>query len=73
MGYALIVGTCYACGKTFTFNPLRVPSFRDQHGVRQPVCRECMTVVNGKRKARGLQPFEIAPDAYEACDEGELY
>jgi hypothetical protein len=50
MGHALMIGTCYACGKTFTFNPVRVPSFRDEHNIRQPVCGECMAKVNEKRK-----------------------
>ena len=72
MGCALMIGTCFACGKTFTFNPVRVPSFRDEHNIRQPVCAGCMAKVNEKRKEMGLEPFQIAADAYEACDEYEL-
>ena len=71
-GYAFALGPCFACGKTFSFNPLRVPSFRDNHGVRCPVCSECMTIVNVKRKEKGLDPFDIPSDAYEPVAEGEL-
>ena len=72
MGYALVIGNCYACGNRFTFNPVKVPSFRDGHGVRQPVCAGCIAKVNKERLAMGLNPFQIPPDAYKACDEGEL-
>ncbi len=72
MGYALCLGSCYSCGKTFSFNPVIVPSFRDKNGVRQPLCRECMTAINEKRKTINLEPFEIHPAAYEFCDEEEL-
>lgn len=72
MGYALAIGACFACGKTFSFNPVKVPSFRDKNGEKQPVCRDCMTLVNEKRKEKGLPPFEIPADAYEFCNEAEL-
>ena len=72
MGYALAVGTCYACGGTFSFNPVRVPSTRDKNGEKQPVCRGCMTKANEKRKTMGLEPFVILDDAYEFCDENEI-
>jgi hypothetical protein len=31
-----------------------------------------MEEVNRRRTAEGVPPFEIAADAYEPCDEGEL-
>jgi len=72
-GYAIVLGECYACGKRFTFNPVRVPSFRDEHGVKQPICRSCMEYINKERKKMGLEPFTIPADAYEPVREEELY
>jgi hypothetical protein len=72
MGYAFVIGGCWTCGKMFTFNPVRVPSVKDGNGVRQPICRDCIEQANAMRKARGLEPFSIPADAYEACDEMEL-
>jgi hypothetical protein len=72
MGYALCFGTCFGCNRTFGFNPVRVPSIRDAHGVKQPICQECITIVNKKRKELKCDPFPVHPDAYEACDEREL-
>lgn len=72
MGYALCIGDCYACGKTFSFNPVRVPSFRDKNNVRQPVCRSCMEQINRKRQKMSLEPFVIPEDAYDYCEESEL-
>jgi hypothetical protein len=71
MGYALCMGTCFACHKTFGFNPLRVPSLHI-NGAREPICRECVEAANPMRIANGLEPIVPAPDAYDACDEGEL-
>lgn len=72
MGYAFVIGNCFVCGCRFTFNPMRVPSFKDSAGVRQPVCQNCITLVNVKRTEAGLDAFIIPTDAYEACDESEL-
>jgi len=72
MGYALCTGMCAACRRLFSFNPVRVPSVRI-NGSRDPVCRECIEAANVERRARGLEPFPVAADAYEACDESELY
>lgn len=71
-GYVFVVGDCYTCGGMFTFNPVRVPSFRDKSGVKQPVCRACMEYINAKRKEMGLEPFIIPADAYEPVSEEEL-
>lgn len=71
MGYAFAMGTCLACKRVFTFNPLRVPSITVA-GSREPVCLSCMTLANAKRKEMGLEPHAIHPDAYEPCEESEL-
>lgn len=65
-------GACICCGKTFGFNPVSVPSTAAITGKKEPVCEDCMGVINEKRKAKGLEPFPILPDAYGACEEGAL-
>jgi hypothetical protein len=69
--YALLFAQCASCKRVFGCNPLRVPSIR-VNGVREPVCKECVTSANPKRKAMGLEEFTIHPDAYEPVDEQEL-
>lgn len=71
MGYALAIGPCLLCKQPFTFNPMRVPSFR-VNGVKEPICQHCMELANVKRKEMGMEPFPIDPEAYEAADEQEL-
>lgn len=65
-------GHCIACGRTFGFNPLRVPSSTALTGEREPVCEACMGKINALRRSRGLEPFAIAPDAYEPVEASEL-
>jgi len=72
-GYVFVLGECYGCGRTFTFNPVRVPSVRDEKGVRQPLCRVCVEYVNRERKKAGMEPFTIRSDAYEPVREEEVY
>jgi hypothetical protein len=71
MGYAIASGYCLLCKGLFSFNPVKVPSFR-VNGTKEPICAGCMEIVNRKRVDAGVPPFEILPDAYEPCDEGEL-
>jgi hypothetical protein len=71
MGYALMMGRCYACTRPFGFNPHKVPSITIQ-GVREPLCKKCVEEANRRRKAGGLQEFKIDPQAYEAIEESEL-
>ena len=71
MGYAMVLGDCYGCGRPFGFNPVRVPSIRI-NGVRQPICQNCVARANPMRIENGLPPIEPFPDAYEPCDEAEL-
>ena len=73
MGYAMAVGSCIGCGRTFSFNPVKVPSITlSIDGNREPICQDCVNLVNPKRIANGLEPIVPSPDAYDACDEGEL-
>ncbi len=72
MGYVFMTAGCYACGRIFSFNPVRVPSIRDGDGERQAVCRNCVESANVIRKEKGLEPFSIMNGAYEPCDEAEL-
>jgi len=74
MGYAFAMSPCLCCGVPFAYNPVRVPSFRDPRtGSKEPVCQWCLGLINAKRAAMGLEPFVPLPDAYEACDESELW
>jgi hypothetical protein len=71
MGFVSCTGTCYTCRKLITFNPNKVPSIRI-NGVKEPVCRECITAANPKRKANGMPEITILPGAYEAAPEEEI-
>jgi hypothetical protein len=71
MGYAFCTSACFGCGRTFSYNPIHVPSIR-HHGERQPICRLCVDIVNPRRIANGLNPIVPHPEAYEPCDEDEL-
>jgi hypothetical protein len=69
--YALAYGACFGCNRIFSFNPMRVPSVV-VNGSREPICIHCVTVANPRRIANGLEPIKPHPEAYEACEEGEL-
>jgi hypothetical protein len=75
MGYIWAMGPCCNCHTIFSFNPERVPSVRIKNGVpaadgiRQAVCRPCVTTWNAKRRAAGAEPIPILPGAYEPADE----
>lgn len=71
-GYVSCIGSCVACGRVFSFNPLTVPSMRQANGSREPVCQVCMNNANAERARRGLRPHPIASDAYTACPEEAL-
>ncbi len=72
MGYAFGIAPCYGCRTPFSFNPKRVPSLRDKHGIRQPICQSCMLAVNVARAAKGMEEIKILADAYEPVHESEL-
>jgi hypothetical protein len=71
MGYAFCYSACIGCNRTFSYNPVRVPSIR-VNGVKEPICRSCVERANPERIKKGLAPFVPAPDAYEPVDEQEL-
>ena len=68
MGYAYAMSECWICEKKFMYNPKLVPSFEGQ-----PVCKDCIEIVNKKRKAKGYDLWPVAEGAYDPCDESELY
>jgi hypothetical protein len=68
MGYAIAYSPCIRCRQPFRYNPLRVPSVRYQ-GQREPICRDCIAIVNPIRIARGLDPIVALPGAYDPIDE----
>jgi len=65
MAYMICTGHCIGCGRMFNFNPYRVPSVRVD-GVREPCCRQCVEMANSLRLEKGMEPFAIPDDAYEA-------
>jgi len=71
VGYAIGYGLCFGCRQPFHFNPVKVPSITFE-GERQPICRACVERANRTRAEKGIPPFDIAPDAYDECDEAEL-
>jgi len=61
-----VFGPCFVCQEGFEFNADWVPSFTPSgSSQREPICEACMTVVNGRRAARGLEPHPVDPRAYE--------
>lgn len=72
-GYAVILSPCFRCGGIFTYNPNKVPSVRDQLGVKQPLCRSCVEIIQALQKEMGLPAWpDPLPGAYEPCPEEEL-
>jgi hypothetical protein len=59
------MGDCWICGRLFQFHPDLVPSFRDEQGVRRPICALCMAHGNALREQEGLPPHPIRKGAYE--------
>lgn len=62
----MMMALCYGCHVPFMSNPERVPSFRGE-----PLCRSCIARLNELRIERGLEPFAVAPDAYEPVEVDE--
>lgn len=71
MGYALVIGSCCSCSRTFSFHPNKVPSYR-VNGKREPVCELCVNAINRQRAKLGLPVFEIPAGAYEPAPEEEI-
>ena len=75
MGYMFVLGQCYGCGKTFTFNPHLVPSIPimpdgrvGAGGTREPICRDCVARANERRQASGLPLWHVSDEAYEPTE-----
>jgi hypothetical protein len=69
--WVAVVGPCWICRSMTQFNPSYCPSVR-VHGTKQPICADCMTEINARRRAEGLAPHPVHPDAYEPADESEV-
>lgn len=67
MGFALAYSSCFSCGKTFAFNPQRVPAIK-HNGHNEPICAACVTVVNPRRIANGIPPIVVLDGAYEPTE-----
>ena len=67
MPYMQMFGPCIVCDRAFAFNPLTVPSTTAVNGQREPICRDCIELINERRQAKGLKPFPVAADAYDAA------
>lgn len=66
MAYMICTGECVHCHKLFSFNPDRVPSVRvPSTGTKEPICQECVAWANPLRIAKGLQPIQVLPGAYD--------
>ena len=72
MGYMLAMGPCIGCGRTFSFNPDKVPSTSAVTGTREPICQGCVDRINPMRVKNGLEPIVPLPGAYEPQAEDEL-
>lgn len=63
MGYMTCMGPCFACKAMFSYNPYRVPSYKEE-----PICQHCIELVNAKRKAAGSPLWPVPEDAYEPVE-----
>jgi hypothetical protein len=79
-GYSIVLGACLLCGRAFTYNPVLVPSVwvdRDTKvppdvggtdvadATREPLCPDCVVVVNMERRRRGTGEIVVLDGAYE--------
>lgn len=68
----IAISPCIVCGRTFSYNPDLVPSHPCRNGRPSmdpsdptgPICATCITVVNAKREASGMNTWPVHPDAY---------
>lgn len=70
-GIAFALGTCYCCHQPMTFNPVRVPVYTGD-GTREPICFDCVTIINAQRKKLGYALIQVLPGAYEPWEAAEL-
>ena len=73
MGYITAMGECYVCKKLFSFNPTSVPSIKSpESGEKEPICEDCIAIINTKRSEIGIALWPVSDDAYTYCKEEEL-
>jgi len=63
MSFMMLTAPCFACHRVFTSNPYRVPSYQNR-----PICKDCIMLVNDRRKADGLPLWPVSDDAYEPVE-----
>lgn len=69
MGYVIAMAECWACGRTFGFNPELVPSVRDPRtDEREPICQDCVRRANEARARVGMKLIEPIRGAYEPVE-----
>jgi hypothetical protein len=78
-GFVVMYASCFSCGRTFGFNPHRVPSIPidadgnvSAAGDRKPICRDCATIANEFRRVSGLRLWDTGEEAYGPIPESEL-
>jgi hypothetical protein len=64
VGYYSLLADCFACGKPFMCNPNKVPSHNNQ-----PICEDCINIVNAKKREMGLPEWPVPKGAYEPVSE----
>lgn len=84
-GYVQVLGPCLVCREPFTYNPVKVPSHPARRGPngleastdpsdpKEPICEGCITIINAERAKLGEPTWTVAPGAYEAAPEGEVF
>jgi hypothetical protein len=70
-GFVVALAPCWSCSRVFSFNPHFVPSLRVD-GERRPICGACIELANVARRAAGVEPHVIHPEAYVALPEEDL-
>lgn len=60
MSWMYVMGSCFSCGRIFSFNADYVPSFNGE-----PICEICIELVNENRKEGGLLEWPVHAEAYE--------
>ena len=52
--------------------PQEIDPAAKTRAVKQPLCKDCISLVNARRRAKGLEPIHVFRDAYEAIEAGQL-
>ena len=68
MCYYICITECIRCHSTFSCNPDLVPSIR-VNGVKEPLCRDCIEILNTIRIKNGLDAWIPLNGAYEPVNE----